>query len=152
MTKIKAGDPMDLITMSKASAPIGEIKQSLLGELEFNEENLGIWYPLDGRSCVGTSYQTVSGNSNVPDAVTQGTFLRQAKAGRQLGSYEADNNKAHSHGTGKIGWGAGPYDAGSGRTDANSPANSWIHNTDSSGGAEARPKNLAVNFYIKVEY
>jgi hypothetical protein len=160
MGKITTGQAVDLVTMSQASAPIGEIKHSMLLEADFNDENLGTWYLLDGRSCVGTAYQAVSGENSVPDAITNGEFLRQAKPGRAVGTAEADSNKDHYHGrmepqstttfsgnyVGDGHYGV-PWTGWAGHTSYR-PSSS--HGRE--GAGESKPKNIAVNLYIKVEY
>lgn len=90
MAKIQTGDVVDLFSFSKASASIGDIRESLLTLAQFQEENLGEWFLMDGRSCVGTAYHALTGKVNVPDMTTEGAFLRQAKSGRAIGSYEGD--------------------------------------------------------------
>lgn len=149
MSKITSSDALDLITLSKAENKIGDVKTSMLTLAQFQSEHLGVWMLMDGASCVGTAYEALTGKTVVPDMMTNGTFPRQAKTGRELGSYEADEVKAHGHsfamrgnngGTGPVGY---PYTAG---TDASTG------NTDATGGAETRPKNTAMNFFIKVGY
>lgn len=189
------GMTLDNILISKISDRVGTVKQSMLGPVDFNNENPGTWLLMNGQSCSGTYYEALTGNSLVPDMVTEGTFLRQAKSGRGLGSFEGDEFGSHTHiqnahnhtqnahthtqnshthtysnATKKdqqnavddgyshtyAGW-QGTTTSTSGATTAinqNTTAtnNAFTATNQNSGGAETRPKNTAVNFYIKVSY
>lgn len=152
MAKLTNGSPVDLTTLSQLEAKVGSVVKSLLDYTAFSNEHLGTWYPMDGRSCVGTTYQTLSGNAIVPDALTTGAFLRQAKAGRTVGTFEADDVIAHTHQL--------PFyqDSGGGIAGRGNPVhggastNQRLDYIQSTGGTETRPKNVAVNYYIKVIY
>jgi hypothetical protein len=152
---LQNGFVLDLIALSEAAASVGDVKHSLLTEAQFGARNLGTWVLMDGRSCIGTQYATLTGNANVPDTTTEGTFLRQAKAGRGLGTFEADDNKAHRHGL-KQEYGVpgnASYPPGGNYSQLTSrPEYGYTNNitVETVGGAEARPKNIAVNFFIKV--
>jgi hypothetical protein len=161
MAKILAGDIVDLLTFSKAEAKVGQIVESLLDFATFSNEHLGIWYPLDGRSCSGTAYHALSGKTTIPDAMTDGMFLRQAKSGRVVGSAEADEFKshthiqdAHSHGITLGGDGAANGTSAQRTVNSFTPGNTFnaTATNQNTGGAETRPKNIAVNYYIKVNY
>ena len=161
MAKLQAGDALDLVALSKTSSPIGDVKQSMLTLAQFQAENLGTWMLMDGASCVGTLYATITGKAVVPNMATDGRFLRQAKTGVALGTVEEDDFKSHTHiqnshthngsvnnaGSGVLNGG------GSGRgSDASVPLSSTTAINQNTGGTETRPKNVAVNFMIKVGY
>jgi hypothetical protein len=57
---------------------IGEIKLSPLTLAEFQEQASNDWIAANGQSCVGTKYNTVSGNTTVPNISVSGTnaFIR----------------------------------------------------------------------------
>ena len=165
MAKIQVGEIVDLVAFSKASAPIGAVQHSMLTLVQYQAENLGTWMLMDGASCAGTAYHTLTGNATVPDATTSGTFLRQASVGRSLGSFEADGNKAHSHTQNATAYNVnaaigGIYFRNTNRVSAgmdtitgsiaNYTVNTNAMNQD--GGTETKPKNVAVNFFIKVGY
>lgn len=150
------------IKISK-QVPIGTVRSSTLSLTQYNAQTDGVWQLMDGGSCLNTAYATLTGNTTVPDALIEGTFLRQAKAGRTVGTYEADEFKAHNHGGGNHrhtlensamnptdggGYNNDGSDAGTAVTRTN--LSGVIINTE--GGDETRPKNLAVNFFIKVGY
>lgn len=163
------GQPIDDLLLSKISDKVGTIRESMLDEAEFNNENPGTWVLMDGRSCAGSVYASLSGQSNVPNMLTEGTFLRQAKAGRSKGSYEADDNKAHDHfvtagqdTTGYTGQRTDTSLRSNFRGDGDTSYSLTSHTvfgtransspTDIRGAAESRPKNIAVNFFIKIDY
>jgi len=163
MAKIQTGDPIDLNTISKAEAKVGDFKWSRLDVSNFGNEHLGTWLLCNGQTASGTEYQTLTGESNVPDAISDGTFLRQAKAGRNLGSYEADENKSHSHGIDTSGYGTihqlqshiaawGPHAGQGGGELSTRDGTSSAPISINSQGSEARPKNLALNLFVKVGY
>ncbi len=121
---------------------------------------------LDGAKCSDNQNQV-----QLPDA--RGKFLRMADtdsgndpdAPRILGSYQGDGFKSHNHGGGEhkhyfrtsSGYnGANPASdvspGGTGYKDS-SPVNytSGSGNIiDNNGGEETRPKNIAVNYFIKI--
>lgn len=152
MAKIQAGQPVDLIVLSKASAPIGAVESSLLTLAQFQDENLGTWMEAKGDSCAGTYYATVTGKLTVPNAYTDGLFFRQAKAGRTIGSLENDAFQDHTHGVNM-----NNADSGTG-DNANRDATVNNYQLSTTGAItgrvadETRPKNFAGNFFIKVGY
>jgi microcystin-dependent protein len=136
------------------------------------------WLICDGRTvsrttysdlfeAIGTSHGSGDGSTtfNLPDL--RGVFLRGLDSGRgldtgrALGSYQADELKSHNH-TESIALNIATVDLdiyksgnvnSSGRA-ANIPGISSSNQrrgiTDLSGGTEARPKNVAVNYIIKI--
>lgn len=167
MAKIQPGDPVDIFTVSRMEAKVGDIKSSMLNTTEFNDENLGTWMLMNGQSCAGTEYEAITGNTAVPDMLTDGEFLRQAKSGRALGTKEGDairnitgtatgnyitsNPNSYSGAlkntiqqtSNRYGYTGGPYWGG--RIDFDASLSVPTAN-------ENRPKNIACNFYIKVGY
>lgn len=142
--------------------PIGCIEAAFLDEFQFQVtmgEIHGIatdksWVLCDGRNVIGSDYEALTGNSNIPDL--RGVALRGLDngrgfdPGRTLGSYQADDNKSHTHSFPKTFNPIGPgsptyYGAASGAGSSIS-----YQSTTSSGGSEARMKNVAVNFFIKI--
>lgn len=172
MAKIQSGQAIDLVTLSKAEAKVGDYKWSALPVVEFEDEHLGSWKLCNGQSCAGTLYQTITGNATVPDSTTDGTFIRAAKSGRILGSTEADSMQGHGHdlyvGNTSSGFAHGNAnnqialaDVAGGRVlkSAASGSQDLINaaKTDGVNGTprianETRPKNIALNLYVKVGY
>ncbi|MDI2141768.1 MULTISPECIES: phage tail protein [unclassified Pseudomonas] len=88
------------------------------------------------------------GNFRLPEA--RGEFLRGwdhgrgVDAGRGIGSWQADDNKAHTHTAAGTIYSYGHLAAGPGRDFQSSNVT-----TSSAGGSEARPRNIAVMWCIK---
>jgi hypothetical protein len=154
-----------LATLEGAQIPasrlsgIGDIVASLLAEAQFQAARGQGWVLADGRSAAGSMYQTVTGQSAIPDL--RGVFLRGRNDGGSaagvrndgkqnpdpilpLGGYQADMFASHNHGStlvldlaGSHSYQAGPY---------------AINPTDSpaAGGNETRPKNVTVNFFVRI--
>jgi hypothetical protein len=136
---------------------VGEIKTSLLGPSEFTDRYGRAWVLMDGRSIVGSDYSALTGATQLPDA--RGKFLRMLNAGaigdqfdpeanRHAGSYQTDELKAHKHSYTDR-WGA---ENGHGQRIhlGTSTYKTTNFSTNNTGGAETRPKNIAVYFYVKV--
>ena len=150
--------------------PLGTIVASMLEPKEFAavagdpgtfDPRNSAWLPADGREVAGSSYAKRV-NPIVPDL--RGSFLRGLNYtdsgrvrtdgkqdpdgdGRKAGDYQADEFKKHSH----------PYKKsffpGAGKSGAGSPDVHSAHQdtqTGDVGGAETRPRNTAVYYYIKV--
>lgn len=88
--------------------PVGSVVASMLNQADFHTQNGSStrWLLCNGQSCVGSSYQTLTGNANVPDL--QGIFIRGKNGARStgtgnpdgdlaLGTYSADRNQSHTH-------------------------------------------------------
>ena len=158
MGKDFTGKVIDNIVLSQIDAPIGSYRESDLSVEKFQEEAIGIWMLCNGQSCAGTLYAQTSNKLVVPDFVTTGAFTRQAKNGRAIGSYEADQFQGHKHDLGPITNGAG----GAGRIVAGNENSDWVGSSmlpisDGTNGTprtgnETRPVNIAVNIFIKVGY
>lgn len=145
---------------------VGDVVQSMLTEAQFQAERDGTWVLADGRSVTGTKYETITGNSNIPDL--RGRFLRgknndrSASSGNasgevNLGTEQSDRLGSHSHRVwGKTSTGASYNDPlnfpASGITGEQTVGNEgwftqYIENT---GAAETNPRNVTVNFFIKI--
>jgi len=120
------------------------------------------WAPCDGRGIPNSQLQKITSQQNAPDL--RGVFIRGLNAfdpyyttapkdqsqlnpnPTSLGEYQPDENKAHTHYTivtephsehGRFTNGGGGNQGGS-------------ENTSASGGSEARPKNVSMYYYIKI--
>lgn len=131
---------------------VGEIKTSLLTPDKFRETYGSAWVLIDGASVEGSEFAKITGMSKLPDA--RGAFLRMHNNGRndglqnpdntKLGSYQSDELKSHTHKYGgtTMTQRAGGYPVPYG--------NSGDWETREFGGSETRPKNISVNYYIKI--
>jgi hypothetical protein len=146
---------------AKDTFPVGSIIQSLLTVEKFQEKMGAEWRPMDGSNIQGTALATDFGSPNLPNA--EGKFLRMRNGvntscsnpnncqfdpdgRRELGSYQADLLKSHNH--------SYTNPEGGGHVGHFSPSG-WEGTrgagTSHTGGAETRPKNIAVNFFVKVD-
>jgi len=144
---------------------IGEIKQSILTEAQFQQVFDSSWALMDGRSIVGSDLATLTGATNLPDA--RGVFLRNKNNGRAdgnenpdgeitEGNLQVDEVTSHAHARNPNGVAeltdifpaAGSSGVNSGYAAGNQT--SYYTNTASTGGNETRPKNITVNTYIKI--
>lgn len=149
---------------SSVGSTVGDVKQSLLTEEQFLSLNGNAWALMDGRDVTGSVYHAITGNTALPDMVTEGAFLRQVVDGRVLGSYEADAMQGHFH-ENRVR--SDVYGSGDSRAlIATSGADEGLlangidlyvdgPKTDGINGTprvanETRPKNIAINFFIKI--
>lgn len=158
MAKIQAGQPIDLIVLSKAEAKVADYKWSELSLADFSNEHLGTWAAVDGSSVTGTLYQTLTGKASVPDATIDGLFIRVAKPGRSVCSIQSDAFQGHFHngrnatsssGNGSIA--GGGASAVTNATCIKDPISDGTNGTPRVAD-ETRPKNIALNLYVKVAY
>lgn len=157
---------------SSKELPIGTIVSSILNFEQFsfatknNEKSSGSiwtsskskWAPCDGRPLANSKFSKLSSKNNAPDL--RGVFLRGLNQfdvmetsipdpnkinpeNKKVGDYQEDVFKSHHHdlpggGNTKPGWSLENV----GRHDPNS--------TTDVGGAETRPKNVSIFYYIKI--
>lgn len=167
-----------LKALSVSSNPVGTIISSYFSFDEIkkiNPEFSDYWLPADGRQVSRDSAYfkaKTDGSLNIvkiPDL--RGTFLRGLNSfgnsplssapntaqldpeTRTVGSYQGDENKNHTH-TATISPGEAPYRAsGMGHQSDKKQEIQWAATSiaiQPSGGAESRPKNYAIYYFIKV--
>ncbi len=132
--------------------PVNKIAPGFL-ELDGSVQSIAL-YP-DLAAYLGITFNTGgegAGNFRLPESRAE--FLRGwdhgrgVDAGRAIGSWQADDNKAHVHNNNSVSGSAGRQDTLAGGTGI-FVGGATSGNTSSSGGAEARPRNLAVIWCIK---
>jgi hypothetical protein len=152
-------------------AQVGDIVHSMLTEAQFQAERDGTWVLADGRSVVGDGYETITGNTNIPDL--RGRFLRGKNNGRvsgsnpdgefNLGQEQGDAFQGHEHKTleGKIG-GSGTSqmltitNVGNVSSYSNAAIPLSTNQTVDGGqgtpreSTETRSANTTVNYFIKI--
>ncbi len=147
-----------VLLKTQAASGIGAIKNSMLTEVQFQAQNGSGWVLCDGRDVTGSDYDTLTGNTTLPDA--RGQFLRGKSHGRSdgqenpdgdsaLGTAQTDAFDSHSHTLTGV---QSPLTAGNRNvlgSFASGPANS-AESTTSDGGNETRPKNITINIFIKI--
>lgn len=150
--------------------PVGSVLSSMLTESQFQDQAGAGWVLADGRNVSGSAYSTVTGSSTIPDL--RGIYLRgknnsrsdgnQDPAGEQaLGTYEADQNVSHTHSMDPTHSALEAF-AGGGSTRTivmATTASSTTAQTDvvfganvtgATGAADARPRSVVVNHFIKI--
>lgn len=131
--------------------PVGSIVHSMLTLSQFQAQAGSGWVLSDGSSCSGTSYEAITGFSNLPDM--RGRFLRGKSHGSgnnpdgdlSLGTYTADKYLSHTHTIGNDYPGSV---SGVGLTDIS--GNGADKNSGASGGNETAPKSITVNIFIRI--
>lgn len=144
-----------------SSSYVGDVRTSSLTEAQYQTEADGTWVLADGRDVTGSVYETITGNSTIPDL--RGIFLRGKNNGRSdgnenpdgelaTGTFQDDEIGSHTHSLSVRSNNGAPnlndngYYAsldGSGTQGAKQTA-------EASGGNETRPKAVTVNYFIKI--
>lgn len=140
------------------SLPIGSIVSSMLTDTQFKAEvGNSDWMVMNGQSCTGTDYGKLTGSTSVPNLVNR--FLRMAKNDSEIGVKEEDAIQKHGHrewvptGNTKIKLGSNLSGKGFfyGRNQGLSGDAVSINGSGKVRTAsETRPKNMRVNYFIKV--
>jgi len=153
---------------ANAADQVADIKHSFLTEAQFQSLRGTTWVLCDGRSVVGSDYETLTGNSNIPDV--RGRFMRMKDNGRSLDpqgdsaleTERADIFKSHRHRGGRTGtnaaadvihkascWGiaADSTIVSFEYKDLDSASNPIIENT---GDSETAPKHIVCNYFVKI--
>jgi hypothetical protein len=148
--------------------PVGTVISSLLTEAQFQSERGTNWVLADGRTIASTTkFAQLYGSTTIPDL--RGQFLRGKNNGRadgnqdpagerSLGVYQADQFQGHWHNF--FGEDGGIGSAGRYRVSTNSttglsnvvtnPITDGTNGTPRTGN-ETRVKNVAVNYFIKID-
>lgn len=164
------------IVKSHSSSSIGSVKQSMLDEATFQSIHGTGWVLMDGRDVTGSDYDTIvfgGIGGNIPDA--RGQFLRgknntrsdgneDPDGERGLGDFQVDKLQGHRHemwvdndlGAGFTNGGQRLHRADAPRTGA-AGTGDYIRALTPDGtngtprpGIETRPKNIAINIFIKI--
>lgn len=90
IASVSTGDLIKASKFNNSTFQIGDIKQSILTLAKFQSIQGNCWRLMDGTSIVGTDLSILSGLTILPDLVTSGNFLRQAKPTRAVGTLEED--------------------------------------------------------------
>lgn len=141
--------------------PVGSILHSLLTLEQFQSENGDCWRKLDGAPLAASDELKSFGYNFIPNAESR--FLRNTgPSSASLGLTQEDSFKEHNHIGGfprASGYAYGDNSmygtivSGTGyvSTQANGTYTRRYAYTSTTGGTETRPKNLTVNFFVKVK-
>ena len=138
---------------------VGDITASMLSEVQFSQQpDGGRWVLADGRTVSGTRYAAITGKQNAPDL--RGVYLRGRNFSRDrstgnadgdldLGTHQRFQNAAHSHG---YIWMKpdNEVDGVDSTTTHSFEHRNEPNSTAMSGGNEARPNSVTVNYFIRV--
>lgn len=148
------------------NAKVGDVVMSMLDEATFQTQRSAKWVLMDGRAVTGSDYEAVTGNTNIPDG--RGRFPRMKDNGagvapteEALGALQSDSFASHNHGGGshthnyfrpnanRAGNPSGTRRVEeTGGTSATTGPSTTVVQTQ--GGAETRPVNVTLNFFIKI--
>lgn len=148
----------------KDQGRVGDIIQSMLTEEQFIAENGAGWVLADGRAVSGSKYAALIG-ANIPDL--RGQFLRGKNNGRNDGNenpdgelnpgdFAEDKMQGHHHRSTRALDGSGNETTeGNGSNGTTTvlvrePISDGVNGTPRTG-PETRPKNVTVNFFIKID-
>jgi hypothetical protein len=156
--------------LANPGIPVGTIIASTLTPQEFakaagDPDNLAIqgsrWTLADGKDVSGTDFVSVTGKQTVPNLC--GMFLRGKSNGKaagveeiQLGEYRPDQVGPHAHNVGTVGGTETDhgmvYDGGRGSTTNSIYTNApYVKNSGPGIGSETIPKNVTVNYFIRIK-
>lgn len=132
------------------SGKVGDVVMSMLDETTFQSLRDTTWVLMQGQSCAGTDFETLTGLSTLPDP--RGRYARMKDNGAgvdphgdlALGSIYADQFASHQHNATRdpnSGITGGRLQSGRGTTTSL---------VDASGGSETNPKTIIFNFFIKI--
>lgn len=153
---VEKGDVISAKKFNESTFGIGDIKQSLLTQAQFQSQFGDCWVSMEGQNISGSDFSALTSIVTLPDA--RGRFLRTLGGdAAPLAQTQEDMFKAHFHYQGS-GHGAEPFGATNlpgygtdflGHGDGYSAVSA---HTSTQGGSETRPKNVTVNVFIKINH
>lgn len=159
MTKI-GGSINGLISIG--NEPLGTVIQSILTVAQFNSiRSSSAWVRMEGQSIIGSDLHALTSLASLPDMVTGKRFLRQTDSDGNLMTLEVGHNASHDHtiyyrpfiGTNSDDKYSGSPLGSNASLDNTGDFRAWdtsVYSITSDGGVEARPINMQVNFFIKI--
>ena len=135
---------------------VGSVQQTFLSSTEFESIMGTDWVLADGRAVTGSLYESITGNSNVPDC--RGRFLRMVggNANPTIGGTQDNAFESHFHNLSYDTTNTPPdsgtsFGANGGLRLATNLSQTATAVISSSGAAsETRPDNITVNTFIKI--
>ena len=138
---------------------IGEYKHTFLTEAQFaslkgynhtDPLTTRKWALCDGSSIVGSDFNTLTGETNLPDLLSNEAYLGQASSDSALGDYETSQNKNHTHtvDTGIL----ISQDVSGGTTGTLflGGSGSNVVGSSGNGGIDARPNTVRSHIFLKI--
>tara|TARA_Y100000034_G_scaffold134332_1_gene202471 strand:- start:103 stop:636 length:534 start_codon:yes stop_codon:yes gene_type:complete len=156
-----SGEAITAKKFNESTFGVGDIKHSLLTESQFQSQFGDCWVKMVGQ-CVSSScgsvqsdYAQITGETNLPNA--EGRFLRNTGTSTtggnpvQLRALQEDEFKSHNHGVDILKAdddNATNYD--NMVVDGDNTFGIHTFFSSYSGGTETRPKNVGVNYFLKI--
>jgi microcystin-dependent protein len=159
------GGAINYTLLNKSS--VGDIVMSALDQATFQSQRDTTWVLCDGRSVIGSTYQSLTSQTNIPDL--RGRYPRGKDNGSgndthgdlAIGTYEADQPGPHQHMVSFPALAQNITNGSGGAFDAvleehnvaitgQSGLLGHVDSTGSGVGAETNPRSVVVNFFIKV--
>ena len=165
---VGSGDKISAKKFNNQTFGVGDIKQSLLTLVQFQEQFGSCWVLIDGRDISGSDYASITGKNTLPDA--RGRFARNNGTNTApIGSTQDDstavnglslNDPGHSHNFASQVYhqAVGTYytniDAGGngGIAPLHATNNAYTGVTLNSSDTETSPANFTVNMFIKINH
>jgi hypothetical protein len=167
----KVGRNINQLIDDAVSPLLGEVKISVLDETTFQERRGTGWVVMKGQDIAGSDYastlNTITGSTSLPDS--RGLFMRVldngagVDTGRAIATTQADDNGTHRHPVSRFQVStdgdlknldnAGIWDQSGLQDIINIRGASLVNPTAGKSGTqgdELRPKNIAVNFFIRI--
>ena len=150
------GETITANKLNRTTVPVGSIQAlayvpgaPIAGWLYCNGDAVSRTTYADLFAAIGTTYGVGDGSTtfNLPDL--RGVFLRGLDdgkgydSGRAIGTYQADDNKAHTHTVATV-----LTSGTSSNTTSGAAISGFTTLTTSSSGTEAKPKNIAIHYVI----
>lgn len=140
------------------SGMLADVVTSMLTEAQFQTLRGSKWVLADGRSVTGSDYHSLTGKTSIPDM--RGQFLRGKNNGRNdgnenpdgdlnLGEFQTDEVGPHVHEYLDYYLRKSP-DANYGNVNDEGQLRADTRDTEANDGLETRPKNITVNYFIKI--
>lgn len=154
------GTGTDFTRIKSSYDAVGDVKTSMLTEVQYQSEMDSTWVLADGRNVAGSDYQSITGSATIPDL--RGKFLRGKNNGRNpydgnanpngdlaLGVESVDMLKGHTHNVRFFGSGAGPSQIPC-LDNLFAQAGQYGATETSSSDTETAPRHTTVNYFIKI--
>lgn len=163
---VSIGDKITAKRFNESTFGVGDIKTSLLTEVQFQAQFGTCWVSMIGQDVSGSDYTSITGNNSLPDV--RGRFARTiGGSAPALGQTQEDAFQGHHHATqvldgrrliyadtGLQGGNSGGHQVEFGDTSnlkATSPESDGINGTPRIAN-ETRPQNYGVNSFIKINH
>lgn len=164
LSTLSYGSTFTPFETGESTGTIGDVRSSFLTEAQFQARMGAGWVLCSGQSAVGSEYESITGNTTVPDARGRALRMKDHAAGVNpsdltVGVTQDDSFQGHKHDIAPTIYSetnaGGVLPAATGAGVARS--DNWVGNpiNDGSNGtprtaSETRMKNVTINFFCKI--